>query len=65
MTIGNAYPENEIRSIEVREGTCHRIPKTVDISSEEAREALSEPINAIVEAVKVALERTPLNSARA
>ena len=60
MTIGNAYPENEIRSIEVKgRGLITGIPKTVDISSEEAREALSEPINAIVEAVKVALERTP------
>ncbi|MBM2839327.1 MAG: rod shape-determining protein MreB, partial [Deltaproteobacteria bacterium] len=60
MTIGNAYPENEIRSIEVKgRDLVTGIPKTVDISSEEAREALSEPINAIVEAVKVALERTP------
>ncbi|MEK7713775.1 MAG: rod shape-determining protein, partial [Deltaproteobacteria bacterium] len=60
MTIGNAYPENEIRSIEVKgRDLITGIPKTVDISSEEAREALSEPINAIVEAVKVALERTP------
>jgi rod shape-determining protein MreB len=60
ITIGNAYPENEIRSIEVKgRDLVTGIPKTVDISSEEAREALSEPINAIVEAVKVALERTP------
>ena len=60
MAIGNAYPENEIRSIEVKgRDLVTGIPKTVDISSEEAREALSEPINAIVEAVKVALERTP------
>ncbi|MBI4746306.1 MAG: rod shape-determining protein [Deltaproteobacteria bacterium] len=60
MTIGNAYPENEIRSIEVKgRDLITGIPKTVDISSEEAREALSEPVNAIVEAVKVALERTP------
>ncbi|MBF8250776.1 MAG: mreB, partial [Deltaproteobacteria bacterium] len=60
MTIGNAYPENEIRSIEVKgRDLITGIPKTVDVSSEEAREALNEPINAIVEAVKVALERTP------
>lgn len=60
MTIGNTYPENEIRSIEVKgRDLITGIPKTVDISSEEAREALSEPVNAIVEAVKVALERTP------
>lgn len=60
MTIGNAFPENEIRTIEVKgRDLVTGIPKTVDISSEEAREALSEPVNAIVEAVKVALERTP------
>lgn len=60
ITIGNAYPENEIRTIEVKgRDLVTGIPKTVDVSSEEIREALSEPINAIVEAVKVALERTP------
>lgn len=60
ITIGNAYPENEIRTLEVKgRDLVTGIPKTVDVSSEEIREALSEPINAIVEAVKVALERTP------
>lgn len=60
ITIGNAYPENEIRTIEVKgRDLVTGIPKTADVSSEEIREALSEPVNAIVEAVKVALERTP------
>ena len=31
----------------------------MEIKSEEVREALAEPINAIVESVKMALERTP------
>ncbi len=35
------------------------IPKTLEIDAQEIREALSEPINAIVEAVRIALERTP------
>ena len=35
------------------------VPKTVLVNSDEIREALSEPINAIVEAVMSALERTP------
>ena len=35
------------------------IPKTIEISSVEIREALDEAIETIVEAVKVALERTP------
>jgi rod shape-determining protein MreB len=35
------------------------IPKTLKIDAQEIREALSEAINAIVEAVRIALERTP------
>jgi len=35
------------------------IPKTVEISSEEVREALTEPIISIIEAIKQTLERTP------
>jgi rod shape-determining protein MreB len=35
------------------------LPRTVTITSEEIREALSEPIAAIVNAVKSTLERTP------
>ena len=60
ITIGNAYPENEIRTLEVKgRDLVTGIPKTVDVTSEEIRDALGEPINAIVQAVKVALERTP------
>ncbi len=35
------------------------IPKTMEVGSDEIREAMSEPINTIVEAVRIALERTP------
>jgi rod shape-determining protein MreB len=35
------------------------VPRTLNVSSSEIREALSEPINGIVEAVRVTLERTP------
>lgn len=35
------------------------VPKTVEISSEEVREALTEPIISIIEAIKQTLERTP------
>lgn len=60
ITIGNAYPENEIRTLEVKgRDLVTGIPKTVDITSEEVRDSMGEPINAIVQAVKVALERTP------
>ena len=35
------------------------IPKTIEVSSDEIRQALKDPINSIVDAVKRALERTP------
>ena len=35
------------------------VPKTVEITDEEIRESIVEPINAIVEAVRIGLERTP------
>ncbi len=60
MTIGTAYPDTEPRTMEVRgRDLIAGIPKTLEINSEEVREALAEPINAIVDAVRVALERTP------
>jgi rod shape-determining protein MreB len=60
ITIGSAYPDDEIRKMEVKgRDLVAGIPKTFEINSEEIRESLTEPINAIVDAVKVALERTP------
>ena len=35
------------------------VPKILEIKSDEVCEALSEPVNAVVEAAKIALERTP------
>ena len=35
------------------------IPKTIEVSSDEIRQAMKDPINSIVEAVKHALEKTP------
>ena len=34
-------------------------PKTIEVNSEEIRDALAEPVTAVVEAIKTALERTP------
>lgn len=62
ISLGTAYPEpeSEIRRMTIKgRDLIDGIPKTLEINSEEIREALSEPVNAIVEAVKVALERTP------
>ena len=60
IKVGTAYPAEERGSIEVKgRDLVAGIPKTLEIKSEEVREALAEPINAIVESVKMALERTP------
>ena len=34
-------------------------PKTIEVNSEEIRDALAEPVSAVVDAIKTALERTP------
>ncbi len=60
MTIGNAYPLEQQITMEVKgRDMVAGIPKTVVVNSDELREALAEPTNAIVEAVLLALERTP------
>ncbi len=60
ITAGNAYPLEQPITMEVKgRDMVAGIPKTVIVNSDEIRESLSEPINAIVEAVLVALERTP------
>ncbi len=59
-TIGNAYQLEEQLSMEVKgRDMVAGVPKTVVVNSDEIRDALAEPINAIVEAVLLALERTP------
>ena len=59
-TIGSAAPYGEKTSMTVRgRDLVAGIPKTVDITSAEVQEALSESVNAIVEATKLCLERTP------
>ncbi|MDH4222077.1 MAG: rod shape-determining protein [candidate division Zixibacteria bacterium] len=60
MKIGSAFPlENEeVMEIKGRDLVAG-IPKTIKISSVQIREALSEPVESIVEAVRQALEQTP------
>ena len=60
IEIGSALPDKEIRRMEVKgRDLVSGIPKTLEIDSSEILEALTETVNAIVEAVRVALERTP------
>ena len=62
ITIGSAYPfqnEEELTTEVKGRDLVGGIPKTLEISSKEIREAIAEPVNAIIEAVRIALERTP------
>ena len=60
ITIGSAYPLGEEMSMEVKgRDLVAGLPKTLTITSEEIREALQEPVAAIVEAIRITLERCP------
>jgi rod shape-determining protein MreB len=60
INVGNAYPSEEVEYVEVKgRDLVAGVPRTVEINSDEVRDALSEPINAIVQAVMGALEHTP------
>ena len=60
IKIGSAVPQEEESSIQIKgRDLVTGLPKVVDVTSQEVREALAEPISAIVEAVKTTLERTP------
>jgi len=58
--IGSAFPGSEVREKEVKgRNLAEGIPRSFTISSNEILEALTEPLNAIVSAIKSALEQTP------
>jgi len=60
IEIGSAHPLDEPLTMEVKgRDLVEGVPKTLALSDEEVREALSEVVAAIVETVRVALERTP------
>lgn len=54
-TIAEKLPDMEVRGRDMVTG----LPKTLVINAEEVRKALAEPVAAIVEAIKVTLEKTP------
>ena len=58
--LGNASAPAECETMEIKgRDLVAGIPKTLSVSSDEVREALEEPVSAIVDAVKSVLERTP------
>ncbi len=60
LTIGNASPQAKTTTMEIKgRDLVAGIPKVVEATSDEIREALVEPIQSIVETVHLALEDTP------
>jgi rod shape-determining protein MreB len=60
IAIGSARQLDTNESIDIRgRDLVSGLPKTVVVTAEEIRHALEEPVSAIVEAIKVTLERTP------
>jgi len=60
IAIGSAFPLKEELELQVKgRDQVMGLPKILTITSEEIREALREPVSAMVDAVRVTLERTP------
>jgi rod shape-determining protein MreB len=59
-TIGNAYPNDTLETIEVKgRDLVTGIPKILTIDSDEVRKSITEQVETIVETVRIALEQTP------
>lgn len=60
ISIGSAYPGDEDSELEIKgRNLLTGLPENITVTSEEIREALSESLSHIIEAIKVTLERTP------
>jgi rod shape-determining protein MreB len=60
IQIGSAFPlEQELRMQIKGRDLVTGLPKTIELTSQEIRGALEEPLSQIIEAIKMTLERTP------
>ncbi|MBQ6631058.1 MAG: rod shape-determining protein [Romboutsia sp.] len=60
ISIGSAFKDDQEHNMQIRgRDLISGLPKTIEISSTEVRDALKEPINSIVDAIKSTLEKTP------
>src|SRR6187399_3727207 len=60
IRVGSAYPMTKETTMEVKgRDMVAGLPKTITITSQEVREALLEPLNTIIDSVRVTLERCP------
>ncbi len=60
IAVGSALPTGEKLAVEVKgRDLVQGVPRSIVITEDEIREALAEPINQIVDVVKLSLEKTP------
>jgi rod shape-determining protein MreB len=60
LRIGSAFPLGKETTMEVKgRDMVAGLPKTITITSQEVREAMLEPLNTIIDAVRTTLERCP------
>jgi len=60
IRMGSAYPRDQETSVEVKgRDLVAGLPKTIKVTSTEIREALLDPLNIIIESIRVTLERCP------
>src|SRR6201996_1887409 len=60
IKIGSAYPMEKETTMEVKgRDLVAGLPKTLTITSQEVREAMAEPVQVIVESIRITLERCP------
>jgi rod shape-determining protein MreB len=60
ITIGNVLPEEPYETMEIKgRDLVTGVPKTITINSKEVQEAIKEPVDLILQAIKEVLEETP------
>ncbi|HFC97996.1 MAG TPA: rod shape-determining protein [Thermosulfurimonas dismutans] len=60
IKIGNVLPEPPYETLEIKgRDLVSGVPKTITLTAEEVREAIEEPVQVILQAIKEALEQTP------
>jgi len=60
IELGSAYPQEKRREMDIKgRDLINGVPKCLSLDDSEILEAITEPVNAIIEGVKACLERTP------
>lgn len=60
IQIGSVFPQEEEKKMLIKgRDLISGLPKTIEITSEQVREAISEPISSVIDAIKSTLEKTP------